>query len=103
MEQHKYDFYALKVDGDDYSFFNTADDALENLKMLMDENEHESYGIDTVHGIWDLTYRLGGIEHHYDSQMEEALRQVIDMVEDQNKAKNKLQNKDKNSQTKKVE
>ncbi|MBR2766844.1 hypothetical protein IKD67_02045 [Candidatus Saccharibacteria bacterium] len=60
-------FYVVKLNGEDYAFFTDYYGALDyinyfkDIRKDMDEDECDSYDIDTVNDVHELTSRLSAL------------------------------------------
>ena len=98
MDEISYVFYALTVNDHDASLHLTAEEAIDELSIRIADCDDEDYGIEPIHGIWNLIKRLGAFEGYADYWMEDALSIAHDMVQSK-KARESKENQDGENHT----
>ena len=82
MRPHYLPFYAVTVNEHDLSLHVTPSEALSIVEeRIYEEPFEESYGIEPVHGIWELIKRFGAFEDYSDAWLEDILPIIMEMIE----------------------
>ena len=104
MEQDKYTFYALNVNGYTAAIYASRDEALSELTIRFKEDDSDRYEIEPLNGIWRMLVRLSNFEDREDdpwminvvSQVSTLIRVAQELSKTKTKDSPQKQTADKN-------